>query len=62
MKPYNVTLCVYADDEEEVKALQSTLRDFVVQKYNQHIYIRANKLSELLKRYGNNAIVNTFLM
>ena len=62
MKPYNVTLWVYAEDEEEVNALQHDLREFVVEKYNQHIYIRANKLRELLKRYGNNPIVNSFLM
>ena len=62
MKPFNVTLWVYADSEEEANALQHDLHDFAMQKYNQHIYPRAEKLSKLIKQFGNSAIVNNYLM
>jgi len=61
MKPYNVTLWVYAEDEAEAAALQDALHDFVVEKYNQHIYPRAKTIQRLIKQYGNNAIVNAYL-
>ncbi|MBR2266608.1 MAG: hypothetical protein IJ882_08145 [Paludibacteraceae bacterium] len=61
MKPYNVTLWVYADSDAEAQAFQQELNDFVVRKYNQGIYVRAGKLGKLLKQYGNNPMVSAFL-
>lgn len=52
---------VYADSEEEAKAFEADLREFVKQKYNQGIYPRAASLSRLIKQHGNNAIMNAFI-
>lgn len=54
-------MCVYADSDEEVATLQEELNRFVLNKYNQGIYPRAQALSRLLKQYGNNALVSAFL-
>ena len=62
MKPYQVNICVYADSDEEMLALQEELNQFVVSKYKQGIYPRARALSRLLKQYGGSALVNAFLM
>ncbi len=61
MRPYQVNICVYADSEEEVLALQEELNTFVMNKYKQGIYPRARALSRLLKQYGNSVFVNAFL-
>ena len=61
MEAKNVTLWVYADNEQEVKNLQDELNNFVMNKYNQGVLIRANSLTQLLRRYGDNALVNAFL-
>lgn len=61
LNPYNITLHVYAESEQEAKELEGALSDFIIDKYNQHIYPRANTLSRLIKQYGNNALVNAYL-
>lgn len=61
MEAKNVTLWVYADSEQEVKNLQDELNNFVMNKYNQGVLIRANSMTQLLRRYGDNALVNAFL-
>lgn len=58
---YEVTLHVYAESEQEAKELESELKEFVRQKYNQGIYVRADKLTNLLRRFGNNPIINNAL-
>ena len=61
MEAKNVTLWVYADNEHEVKALQKALDDFVMNKYNKGILVKASSLHDILQRYGDNALVNAFL-
>ena len=61
MEAENVTLWVYANDEQEVKALQDELNNFVMNKYNQGIVLRAAALTQLLRQYGNSPLVNAFL-
>ena len=61
LQPYNITLYVYAEDEQEAKALEHDLLDFVNDKYNQGVYPRAAALSNLVRRYGGSTIVNNFI-
>lgn len=61
MKPYNVTLCVYADNEQEIQDLQTELNEFIKTKYNQGIYPRATTLTRFIRQYGNSAMVNAAL-
>ena len=52
---------VYAESEEEAKALENDLKDFVIMKYGQGVYPRAASLSNLVRRYGNSSIINNFI-
>lgn len=52
---------LYAENEQEAKALEADLKEFIKLKYNQDIFVRASKLSALLKRFGNSTIVNNAL-
>ena len=61
MQQYNILFPVYAETEQEAKALEADFKEFMRQKYNQDIFVRAAKLSDLLHRFGNNAIVNNAL-
>ena len=62
MRPYNIEFSLYADSEAEATELQNALREFVNGKYNNHVYVRAAALTRLLKRYGNNPLINAYLM
>jgi hypothetical protein len=61
LQPYNITLYVYAEDEQEAKALEQDLLDFTKEKYSQGIYPRAASLSTLVKRYGSSMLINNFI-
>ena len=61
LQPYNITFPLYAETEQEAKQLEIDLKEYVKARYNQKIYIRASKISQILKQYGNNIIVNSFL-
>lgn len=61
LQPYNITLHIYAESQQEANELQDTLRNFVIDKYSQGVYPRASSLSNLVKRYGNSAIINNFI-
>lgn len=61
MQAKQVTLWVYADNEQSVQALQNELNAFVMNKYKQGIIVKADTLRALLQRYGNSAIVNACL-
>ena len=61
MKPYQVTFYVYAENEEQIKALQIELNQFVRTKYNSGIVVTAEKLISALRRFGQNFMVNNFL-
>jgi len=61
MEAKQVTLWVYADNEQEVNDLQKELNKFVMDKYNQGIILRAGSMTKLLRQHGNNPLVNAFL-
>lgn len=61
LQPYTIALHVYAESDDEAKALEADLLEFVKNKYNRGVYPRAASLSRLVKQYGNSAIVNAFI-
>lgn len=61
MEAKQVTLWVYADNEQEVSDLQKELNKFVMDKYNQGIILRASAMTKLLRQHGNSPLVNAFL-
>lgn len=61
MEAKQVTLWVYADNEQEVSELQKELNKFVMDKYKQGIILRAAAITKLLRQYGNSPLVNAFL-
>ena len=61
MEAKQVTLWVYANNEQEVSDLQKELNKFVMDKYNQGIILRAAAMTKLLRQHGNNPLVNAFL-
>ena len=58
MKQYNITIPIYADSDEEAQALERDFKEFMKLKYSQDIFVRASKLSKLLRQFGNSMIVN----
>ena len=61
MEAKRVTMWVYANNDQEVNALQHELDKFVMDKYNQGILVKATTLQSVLQQYGNKPIVNAFL-
>ena len=61
LTPYTIALHVYAQDDKEAEALEQDLLRFVKDKYDQRIYPRAAAISNLIKRHGNNPIINQFI-
>lgn len=61
MEAKQVTLWVYADNEQEVSDLQKELNKFVMDKYKQGIILRAVAMTKLLRQHGNSPLVNAFL-
>ena len=61
MKPYKVTIYVYAEDEQQIKELEKAANDFVNSKYQSGILVTASKLSQALSNFKNNFFVNKFL-
>lgn len=61
MKQYNIIFPIYAESDEEAKALERDLKEFMQLKYNQDIFVRASRLSNLIRQFGNSMIVNNAL-
>ena len=61
MKVCKITLYVYADNDEEAKNLEDSLLDFVLDKRDQGIAVKASKLSSALARFKDNVIINNYL-
>lgn len=61
LKQHDLKLIVYAESDLEAQELQQVLNDFIVAKYKQKVYPRAAKISQLIKQYGNNPIINNFI-
>lgn len=61
MQPYNATIPIYAETEDEVKAFEKNFYDFVNEKRNQGIAVSAKKMSQALAMFRDNAYLNNFL-
>jgi len=61
MKPVMITFYVYAECDAEGERLQKELYNFVNEKYEQGILIKADKISNALKRFKDNILINNFL-
>ena len=61
MKPYKITLYVYAETPEEAEAAEKALYDFVKGKYERGVLVRAAKITEALRRFADNIFLTNFL-
>lgn len=61
MTPQKVAFYVYAENEQEVKELQTALNDFVRNQYNKGVLVTAQKMLGALAKFGNNFLVSNFL-
>ena len=60
MKPYKIAIYVYADNDEQVAAVEKAARDFVKAKYEIGILVTAEKLLGALTRFKDNIMVNQY--
>lgn len=60
MTPKQVTFYVYAEEDEQVQALQHSLNTFVREMYNKGRLVTASGLSEALHRFGGNPVVANY--
>ena len=61
MKGFKVSFNIFAESQEEADKLSVELGRFVDNNAKQGIAITANKVSEAIKRWGNNFLVNSYL-
>jgi len=61
MKPVMITFYVYAECDAEGERLQKELYNFVNDKYEQGVLIKADKVSKALSKFKDNILVNKFL-
>lgn len=61
MKPYKISIYVYAEDDAQAEALQKAAIDFVKEKYDSGILVTAEKIIGALAKFKNNVFVNQFL-
>ncbi len=61
MQPFPITFYVYCENEAEAKELEKALYNFVNDKREQGVAVRAAKLTEALTKYKNNFFVTNFL-
>ena len=61
LSPYNITLHVYAENDQEAQELENALKDFVIEKYGQGVYVRAESLTKIVQQYGKAPIINNFI-
>ncbi|MCM1168879.1 MAG: hypothetical protein NC324_02975 [Bacteroides sp.] len=61
MQPYNATIPIYAESQEEVAVFQRTFYDFVDGKRGQGVAVSAKKLTQAIKMFKDNAYLDNFL-
>jgi selenophosphate synthase len=61
MTPQKVTFYVYAETEQDTIELQKAMNDFVRAQYNKGVLVTANKLTDVLTRFGNSFLVTNYL-
>lgn len=61
MQPYQVKFYAYAETEEEINELQRELNNFVRAQYNNNTLVTAKKLTDAIRKFGNNKFVTNYL-
>lgn len=60
MQPYKIEIYVYAENADEAAKVQRSAINFVKEKYNSGILIRADKLSNAIEKFKDSYIVNQY--
>lgn len=60
MQPYKIEIYVYAESADEAAKVQRSAINFVKEKYNSGILIRADKLSNAIEKFKDSYIVNQY--
>lgn len=61
MRAEKVTFYVYADNEEQVHKLEDALYRFVSTQYERGVLVTAEKMTNLLNRYGKGLLISQLL-
>ena len=61
MKQFNVTIPIYADDEQQCKQFAKDFFNLVNNMRSKGVAVTATKLSSAIKQFGNNSILVNFL-
>lgn len=61
MKPYKVEIYLYADNEQEASEATKAAYDFVKGNYEAGVLVTAKKFTEVIKKWGNNPLVRSFI-
>ena len=61
MKQFNVTIPIYADDEQQCKQFAKDFFDLVNNMRSKGVAVTATKLSSAIRQFGNNSILVNFL-
>lgn len=61
MEGFQISFKVFANSQEEADKASTAFKNFVNDKARQGMAVTANKLVEVLNKYGNNMFVNSYL-
>jgi hypothetical protein len=61
MKPYKVEIYLYAENEQEVQEATQAAYDFVKNNYNNGVLVTARKVTDIIRKWGNNPLVRNFI-
>lgn len=61
LKPHKIEFYIYAENDEEVKAVQQAANNFVASNYQQGVIVTAKKLTDALTKFKDNFFVKNFL-
>lgn len=61
MKPYEIKIYLYAENEVEAQQAQQAAYEFVNDNYREGRIVTARKCTEALRRFKNNFFVKNFL-
>lgn len=59
MKVYNITIPIYAENEDEAKGAQSALYNFVNRYREKNIAVTGAKVETALKKFESNAFIRS---
>lgn len=61
MKPYKISLYVYAETEEQAAETEKAAYEFVSGNYERGVLVKATKLTDALRKFKDNFIVTNYL-